>query len=132
MSELAIASVKPQEWEQPYEISEAMNKGNLFPQLQKPFFVEDETELPKAMPKSDCEAKLLEIQQVSFALIDLTLFLDTHPNQSEAGQLKRELQEKRKQLMQEFAQKYYPLTMDCVGTCKDVIPWEGGCDHVEL
>lgn len=132
MSELAIASVLPQEWEQPYETGEAMKKGNLFPKLQKPFFAEEETGLPGTMPKSECEEKLLEIQQVSFALTDLALFLDTHPGQPEAEQMKREMQEKRKQLMQEFAQKHYPLTVDCVGPCKDVIPWEGGCKHVEL
>lgn len=132
MSELAIASVKPQEWEQPYEISEAMKKGNLFPRLQRPFFAEEETPPMKTMPKSDCEAKLLKIQQVSFALTDLVLFLDTHPNQSQAEKMKQELQERRKQLMQEFAEKYYPLTTDCEGTCKDVIPWGGGCGYVEL
>ena len=45
MSELAIASVKPQEWEQPFEIPTAFRNGNLFPELQKPFFVEEEDSL---------------------------------------------------------------------------------------
>ena len=45
MSELAIASVKPQEWEQPFEIPTAFRNGNLFPGLQKPFFVEEEDSL---------------------------------------------------------------------------------------
>ena len=78
MSELAIASVKPQEWEQPFEIPTAFRNGNLFPELQKPFFVEEEDSL-EVMPKSGREDMLLQIQQISFALTDITLFLDTHP-----------------------------------------------------
>ena len=60
MSELAIASVKPQEWEQPFESPTAFRNGNLFPELQKPFFVEEEDSL-EVMPKSGREDMLLQM-----------------------------------------------------------------------
>ena len=132
MSELAIVSVKPQEWEQPFEIPTAFRNGNLFPGLQKPFFVEEEDSL-EVMPKSGREDMLLQIQQISFALTDITLFLDTHPGHPEAEKMKGQMQEKRKKLMRDFAVEYFPLTMDCVGDCEgETVPWEGGEHHVDL
>ena len=95
MSELAIVSVKPQEWEQPFEIPTAFRNGNLFPGLQKPFFAEEEESL-EVMPKSGREDMLLQIQQISFALTDITLFLDTHPGHPEAEKMRSQMQEKRK------------------------------------
>ena len=133
MSELAIASVKPQEWEQPFEIPTAFRNGNLFPELQKPFFAGEEAEPLEVMPKSGREEKILQIQQVSFALTDIALFLDTHPGHPEAEKMKREMQEKRKKLMRDFAVEHFPLTMDCVGDCeRETVPWEGGECHVDL
>lgn len=139
MSEIAIASVTPQDWEKPYEISGALSVGSIFPALHKPFYIEEQMKKPEVTPLSDCEAKLLEIQQVSFFLTDLTLFLDTHPGHEQAKAMKAEVQQKRKQLVKEFAEKYYPLTMDCKDDCCDSCcsdmenaPWEGGRQHVAL
>lgn len=131
MSEIAIATVPIQEWEKPYEQAEALWNGGMFPSLHKPFFIEKEMKRPQASLDA-CEADLLEIQQISFLLTELTLFLDTHPNHLEATGMKREVQQKRKELMKEFAQKHYPLTMDCEGEAEEeTAPWGGG-KHVAL
>lgn len=51
---------------------------------------------------------LLEIQKVDFALVELNLFLDTHPADMQALQQFNQLAQLRKQLMSSFEQKYGP------------------------
>ncbi len=132
MNEIAIASVPIQEWEKPYELKEAFYHGSIFPQLHKPFYIEEQAQSP-AEPLGEREQKLAEIQQTTFYLIDLTLFLDTHPGHPEALEQKRQIQEKRKELLKQFAEEYYPLTADCAGdAAKAPGPWEGGTAHVAL
>lgn len=57
---------------------------------------------------------LKEISEVSFMVNDLTLYLDTHPTDTKALQAFSDAAKQRKQLLQEFARAYEPLTMDCV------------------
>ncbi len=135
MNELAIASVPVQKWNQPDQSCEALASGCIFPELRKPFFIEEQ--MPKS--KTCCEGyekgegALREIQQTQFFLIDLQLYIDTHPNEAEALKLKKEYQAKCKELMRNFAQDYYPLTITCEGDdLKKEIPWEGGSKHVAL
>ncbi len=136
MNEIAIASVPVQEWEAPYPSPQALQKGCIFPQLHMPFFVEEQMmqeAVTQAAPVDECEARLLEIQQVTFFLIDLQLFLDTHPDHAEAKQLKRQYQQARKELLAKFALDFYPLTTDCQGEqTEEVIPWGGGREHVAV
>lgn len=51
---------------------------------------------------------LLEIQRVDFALVELTLFLDTHPADMQALQQFNQLAQIRRQLMASFEQQYGP------------------------
>lgn len=89
---------------------------------------------------------LQEINEVSFAVNDLTLYLDTHPLDQEALTVFSDAMKKRKQLLESYAKEFEPLTMDCV--CPDTnnetgtytkyagqkhftwsdgpLPWEGG------
>ena len=89
---------------------------------------------------------LKEIGEVSFMVNDLTLYLDTHPTDSNALQTFTDAAKRRKQLMEEYAKEYEPLTMDCVCVetnnqtdhytkypkqrhftwCDGPLPWEGG------
>ena len=91
---------------------------------------------------------LKEINEVSFAVNDLTLYLDTHPTDTEALQHFHQFIERRKNALQEFEAHYYPLTVDCIraenerqankdtkygGTshwtwADGPAPWEGGCE----
>lgn len=128
VNELAIASIPIQSWEQPYETTEALYQGTIFPSLYKPFFIVEHLKQPETPPQSDCEALLFEIQKISFALVDITLYLDTHKDDQEALTLRNTYRTKRKELLQDFASKYYPLTPDCEGLWSDgPIPWEGVC-----
>lgn len=60
---------------------------------------------------------LREIDEVSFQINDLTLYLDTHPTDAEALQCFSELSKRRKTLLSEYAREFEPLTIDCV--CPD-------------
>ena len=61
-----------------------------------------------SMDFSQCEM-MRQIQEIDFAIIDLNLFLDTHPNCIEALELFSELAHKSKNLKKEYQVKYGPL-----------------------
>lgn len=63
---------------------------------------------------ADKDTLLMQITQDSFAINDLTLYLDTHPDDEDALELFGSLQEKRSDALQEFAESYYPLTVDSI------------------
>lgn len=91
------------------------------------------------------QAMLLKISEIGFALFDLILFLDTHPEDEKAFSLFEEYNKKYKELRKEFVALYGPLTASDVNTgrpcgCNESryrkytwtwgegpMPWEGGC-----
>lgn len=85
----------------------------------------------------DRTALLKEINEVSFAVNDVTLYLDTHPDCREALHYFNEVAPKRTALLKEFAASFGPLTIDCIGKdstdsagqfawLSGPAPWEGG------
>lgn len=73
------------------------------------------------------------INEVSFAINDIALFLDTHPCDSCALKYYKEYKELREQAMEEYTKCYGPLTYDNVDVddkwtwaCQPW-PWEGEC-----
>ncbi len=79
---------------------------------------------------------LCYIDQVSFTVDDIQLYLDTHPWDMEALKCFQEYSQKRNQALKEYANMYGPLTIDtaansCVERWKwinEPWPWqEGGC-----
>lgn len=78
------------------------------------------------------EQLLRRIDQVSFALVDAQLFLDTHPNDEEAISYYRKQAALRQKAMQMYEEQYGPLNADFLpeGTHWDWVtqpwPWEGG------
>lgn len=58
------------------------------------------------------EALLRKISEASFAVKDIHLFLDTHPEDEKALAYFREAVASRKALMREYARTYGPLTID--------------------
>lgn len=137
---LAIASVPCQQWGPVYNDEKALRQGTVFQELDLPFYVTEGIPAGQCVQKGNSTQLLCQIQQVSFVLDDLTLYLDMH---SEDGQALTMYQEKlavRDQLKKEFAQKFYPLTRDCVAYCQGQagvhgdhafcwqdgpMPWEG-------
>ncbi len=73
------------------------------------------------------------INQVSFMLDDITLFLNTHADCEEALAAYCEYKELRKEACMEYTEKYGPLNKYDVNVCNywDWVnkpwPWEGEC-----
>ena len=56
------------------------------------------------------ERLMREIQEVGFALVDLNLFLDTHPNNRIALDFFRDMQTKYAELQADYEMEFGPLT----------------------
>ena len=75
------------------------------------------------------------INQISFAVDDVKLFLDTHPGNQKALEYFQKYKEKRIEALKEYAEVYGPLTVDAVSENSDCWSWinepwpwqEGGC-----
>ncbi len=138
---LAMASVPSQQWCEPYDLETALKEGTLFPCLNLEFYCAEDIPVSlkcgSALEKaSERECLMNEINLVSFALNDLTLYLDTHPTCKNGLTLFKKLLEKRLALLTEYADKYNPLTQismitgdpetDEYGWGEGPAPWEGG------
>lgn len=123
----------------------ALDNGTVFPDLYLPFFV-TETELNTGSSGTLCKLKetsescklLIEIMETGFYLDDLTLYLDTHPEDTEALKLYEQYDEEKKTLESNFARDYYPLCKTVLTEAKNAnqifawtdgpAPWEGVCE----
>jgi len=63
---------------------------------------------------ADKVQSLREIQEISFGIQDISLYLDTHPTDTEALNRFNQLLIRRKDALSEFATNFYPLTVDCI------------------
>ena len=79
------------------------------------------------------EQMLHDIGVLDFVLVDLMLYLDTHPYDCKAMEYFNHYSRIKNQMSREFSQKYYPLTKDMAESNKEwrwgmaPLPWEGGC-----
>ena len=145
--QLAMASVPVQQWSPLYDKTEALKRGTIFQELNMPFFAAEdlgsgrvnEGRLP-GETLGERERMLLEIQQVSFMLDDIRLYLDTHPEDQKGLQILKQMSQERKELLGRYAGRFYPLTADCMADLyrenpstdcycweKGPLPWEGAC-----
>ena len=133
----AMADIPMQQWGDLYDWCTALCNGTIFPDLNLEFWAASNMPCPPKNCSYKQEAMMNEISQVSFALNDLTLYLDTHPDCTQGMELFGQLQERRTQLLEEFGRLFYPLTIDSMlgraansagefnwGVCP--APWEGG------
>lgn len=145
---LAIASVPIQKWGEIYDDKDALDIGTIFKDLNKPFFaasvVNDQKisgqkeEENKSSEQKDREELLNAICRIGFMLDDLTLYLDTHEEDKKAKDLYMQKLKESEELHKKFAEKFYPLTRQCIPYCykkveekfcwqKGPMPWEGAC-----
>jgi len=135
---LAIATIPMQEWCEPYPLQTALYEGTIFPCMNFLFFKAPlSTEPSKAANGDEKQALMNQIFAVSFAVNDLTLYLDTHPDCQNGAKLFYDLLKKRLELLSEYAKKYEPLTQFSMGIddfsktkyswTEGAMPWEGGC-----
>ncbi len=85
------------------------------------------------------EQLLQHLNEVSFAVIDSTLYLDTHPHDCEALAYNQEMVRMRNAALSAYAKRFGPLTIDCTTDVNSNSwewilqpwPWEkvskGGC-----
>ena len=78
------------------------------------------------------ETLMNRINEASFAMDDVKLFLDTHPNCQEAIEYYQKAQKVRNEAWNEYTRKFGPLSAYDVDACdywdwnKGPMPWEGG------
>ena len=117
-----------QEGSKKYNHNEALNNGTLFPGLNLPFKV-------KVNAREIVEGPLAELQALEFVLVELGLYLDTHPDDKEAFELFREYATMEKEGRKRYEEMFGPLTQASTANREsycwltDLWPWnfpEGG------
>jgi len=114
---LAMASFPKQEWCSLYDWDTALKEGTIFTCLNLPVYFADtgssslDTKGSVLDPvQQEMEILMGKISSISFAINDLTLYLDTHPDCPEGTPLFHQLSKERMDLLAEYASKYNPLT----------------------
>ena len=100
---LANPYVPGQEWGQRYCRADALAQGTLFPELNLPFHLAVQG---NAVPKTP----LSELQALCFVINELGLYLDTHPEDTEAFQLYQRYAELEKEGRKRYEAQFGPLT----------------------
>ena len=106
-----------------YEARKALIRGTLFPGLDLPFMGMVNQEEKPITPTT-------ELQVLGFALHELALYLDTHPDDSEALELYRQYQRIYHDGMMQFEKTNGPITHAAPGDgnrynwIDDPWPWE--------
>lgn len=79
------------------------------------------------------EQMLRDISIVDFVMVELLLYLDTHPNDRDAMEYFNHYTRIKNQMTRDFSQKYFPLTKEYAESNNEwrwgaaPLPWEGGC-----
>lgn len=81
------------------------------------------------------QQKLLNwISMVSFAVVDIVEYLDTHPHDAEAMEYFNHMSKLRNQAVRDYTSSYGPLILDSFHPeehwcwASQPWPWEGGCN----
>ena len=111
-----------------YAQEEALSNGTLFPGLNLPFHLKTEGSTLPATPLS-------ELQALEFVVLELGMYLDTHPEDTEAFTLFKQYAAMEKAAKAAYESKFGPLTKSAAasgetyGWLKEPWPWnypEGG------
>ena len=86
-----------------YEQKDALANGTLFPGLNLPFHL-------KVAPSTLEEAAALEVQAICFVVNELNLYLDTHPEDTEAFRLFQQYSRTAAEARQRYEAQYGPLS----------------------
>lgn len=110
-----------------YEPNEGLTRGNMFPSLYDKYKNYEPSEL---IPKTEREALLERIYSLCFAINDLNLYLDTHPQDEAAYNLFKKYSLMYEKCQHEYESKYQVLELDhdTFGTytwIQNPWPWEG-------
>ncbi len=80
------------------------------------------------------ERLLREIGMIDFVIIEMNLYLDTHPNDKNAIEYLNHYVRLKNQALRDYAARYGPLTLSSADSCSKEWnwalmpwPWEGVC-----
>ena len=85
------------------------------------------------MASKDMQCMLNDIGIIDFTLVELMLFLDTHPDSCEAMEYFNHYAKIKNKMMKDFSIMYYPLTKDLAESTIEwrwgaaPLPWERSC-----
>lgn len=85
-----------------YEPRRGLIRGTMYPGLDLPF-------MGMANTREKPDAPLPNLQAMGFALNDLALYLDTHPEDAQAVERYRQLQQAYGTMRQQYSQDFGPL-----------------------
>ena len=123
---LAAAYVPEQRMSSPqYTKEEALKNGTLFPGLNLPYSNYYPTAEIANTPKG-------ELMALSFVIEDLGLYLDTHPNDTKALELRNNFLRSYEKSKDRVSREYGPITSDTIMEngytwIDEPWPWEKGC-----
>ena len=95
-----------------YNSTEGTLKGNMFPNLYDPYKNEGQK---RFVPSNERERQLFEIQKSAFAMKDINLYLDTHPNDTCMINLFNRYLEENKRQLKNYEEQYGPITLKSEG-----------------
>lgn len=81
----------------------------------------------------DREHLLRDIGMADFVLVELALYLDTHPRDRRAMEYFNHYNRIKTQMEKDFSMKYFPLNLRLADSSKEwrwgeaPLPWEGEC-----
>ncbi len=91
------------------EPMEGFLRGNMFRDEYEPY---KNLTYFKLTPANEQEKKLYEIMALSFAINDLNLYLDLHPDRKDLFQLFKKYVQDKDRLCEEYTKTYGPLDVD--------------------
>lgn len=101
-----------------YDPYQGFIRGNMFKDLYDPYKLNN----PYNIEPANEQAKMLTcIDALSFAMIDLNLYLDIYPNSKEYIDLFNRYRIEKNNLVKEYENKYGPLTLD--SDANNTYPW---------
>lgn len=99
----------------------ALDRGNLFNNLYMPYKNYKYREL---RPSNQREELLYDILKHNFALTDISLYLDTNPNNMDMINLYNNYLTNKQQLVNLYEKKYGPLTLDTINMDNNNWQWK--------
>lgn len=104
-----------------FNAKEGFLRGNMFKNEYKPY---KNLTFVNIRPKNDREAKLYNVMCYSFAINDMNLYLDVHPDDRRALALLKELIMEEEKAKKEYIMSYGPLNV--CDTKGDKFSWIDG------
>lgn len=93
-------------------------RGNMFEKLYDQYKIKEPYDI---RPMNEQAELLTYIDSLSFACIDLNLYLDINPNDRDKINLFNQYRKQKKQLIEEYENKYGPLSIN--SNSLDTYPW---------